>query len=218
MKLLELTVVLAFFSALCSAQVKLTIVHVNDIHSHFEEINEQTGRCHSDDAAAGRCFGGMARMFTAIKELNEERENVLLLNAGDFYQGTIWYTMFKYEPVVEFGNMLNYTAMGLGNHDFDDGSIGLDPFRQQANYPLLAANIDEELAGGLPYLDIAKSHVATVDGVKVGIVGYITVDTPYISSPSPNMEFNNVAIAVRDEARRLKVRLIISLLKLFLIR
>ena len=45
------------------------------------------------------------------------------------------YTLFKYEPVLEFGNLLNYTAMGLGNHDFDDGVAGLAPFVEEANYP-----------------------------------------------------------------------------------
>ena len=45
------------------------------------------------------------------------------------------YTLFKYEPVLQFGNLLNYTAMGLGNHDFDDGVGGLAPFVEEANYP-----------------------------------------------------------------------------------
>ena len=45
------------------------------------------------------------------------------------------YSLFKYEPVLEFGNLLNYTAMGLGNHDFDDGVGGLAPFVEETNYP-----------------------------------------------------------------------------------
>ena len=212
MKLFTLTLILTFLSAVCS--LKLTIVHVNDLHSHFEEINVQTGRCHSEEAAAGKCYGGMARMFTAIKQLKAERENMIFLNAGDFYQGTIWYTMFKYEPVVEFGNMLNYTAMGLGNHDFDDGAVGLDPYLQLANYPLLAANIDETVAQNLPTLDIAKSHIEMIGDVKVGIIGYITEDTPYISSPDSNFDFTSVVDTVRAEAQRLKVSSLLNIIEL----
>ena len=54
------------------------------------------------------------------------------LLSGDFYQGTLWYTKYKYEPMIKFGNWLNYTAMGIGNHDFDDGVDGLIPFAEGA--------------------------------------------------------------------------------------
>ena len=46
-------------------------------------------------------------------------------------QGTAWYTKLKYGPMVEFGNLLNYTAMGVGNHDFDDSVDGFVPFAEQ---------------------------------------------------------------------------------------
>ena len=65
-----------------------------------------------------------------------------MLNAGDLYQGTIWYTILKYQPVVELANMLNYTAISLGNHDFDNGIEGLIPFLKGVNFPVLAANMD----------------------------------------------------------------------------
>jgi 2',3'-cyclic-nucleotide 2'-phosphodiesterase (5'-nucleotidase family) len=65
----------------------LTILHVNDIHAHFEEVNIETGRCHDYMAEAGDCYGGMSRMYTLISELREQETNVLLLNAGDYYQG-----------------------------------------------------------------------------------------------------------------------------------
>ena len=100
----------------------LTILHVNDIHSHFEEINSYTARCHKDQAQNGQCFGGAARMYTQIHKLVQQNpKQTLILNAGDYYQGTIMYTLFGYEVVAEFSNLLNYTAFGVGNHDFDDG-------------------------------------------------------------------------------------------------
>lgn len=53
----------------------------------------------------------------------------------------MWYTKFKYEPMIKFGNHLNYTAMGLGNHDFDDGVKGLIPFADATEFDLLACNM-----------------------------------------------------------------------------
>ena len=97
------------------------------------------------------CFGGVARVHQRQKEIREEDPEAIFLNAGDFYQvsrfdlirvcvfilnvsktqGTAWYTKLKYGPMVEFGNLLNYTAMGVGNHDFDDSVEGFVPFAEQ---------------------------------------------------------------------------------------
>ena len=81
-------------------------------------------------------------MYSKVAELRKNNSgHTLLLNAGDYFEGTIWYTILKYEPIVVLANMLNYTAFSLGNHDFDDGVEGLVPFLQQVNFPVLSANI-----------------------------------------------------------------------------
>ena len=99
-------------------------------------------RCHQKEKENHRCYGGAARLFSKVAELRKNNSgHTLLLNAGDNYQGTIWYTILKYEPIVVLANMLNYTAISLGNHDFDDGVEGLVPFLQQVNFPVLSANI-----------------------------------------------------------------------------
>ena len=89
------------------------------------------------------------------------------MNAGDYYQGTIFYTLFKYEVVKEFANILNYTAFGIGNHDFDDGSSGLIPFVDGVDFPVLAANLD---ASAMPKLNISKSVTIEIEGHKIGII------------------------------------------------
>ena len=156
----------------------LTLLHVNDIHSHFEEVNVNTGTCKEEMKRRGECYGGMSRMAGYIKDVRKADPEALLLNAGDYYQGTMWYTIFKYEPVVEFSNLLNYTVMALGNHDFDDGSEGLQPFLEQVNYPVVAANLNTSVLEG-----VEKSVVLMVKGRKVGIIGYVTQDTGTISQP-----------------------------------
>ena len=68
----------------------LTLLHVNDIHVRMEETNQYSGSCKAKDAAAGKCFGGLARMYRAVSDIRSTEESVLWLNAGDFFQGTIW--------------------------------------------------------------------------------------------------------------------------------
>ena len=58
----------------------------------------------------GKCFGGVARLKKAVDDISIEHENVVFVNSGDFYQGTMWYTNFKWEVVAEFANMLKFTA------------------------------------------------------------------------------------------------------------
>ena len=59
----------------------------------------------------GECFGGVARLKKRVDDLKSKHDNVLFVNGGDFYQGTIWYTKFKWEVVAKFGNLLDFTAM-----------------------------------------------------------------------------------------------------------
>ena len=178
---------------------KVTLLHVNDIHSHFEEVNIKTGTCKQEDKDKGNCYGGLSRIFSYVRDVRREDPEALLLNAGDFYQGTMWYTIFKYQPVIEFSNLLNYTSGSLGNHDWDDGGEGLKPFTDEANFPLLAANV---LSETVP--KIRSSVVVSVKGVKIGIIGYVTPETVSISNPGNRTYFYDIIPSVREEAKTLK--------------
>ena len=121
------------------------------------------------------------------------------------FLGTVWYTKFKYHPMIEFGNLLNYTAMGLGNHDFDDSILGIAPFAEQTTFDLLAANIQNNLADesfneGVHY---NKSTIKEVRGVKVGIIGYITQSTSY-NFPNGSLIFVDEIAAIQEEARYIR--------------
>ena len=70
----------------------------------------------------------MARLRSAVREIRKTKQNLLWLNGGDFFQGTIWYTQFKWRVVSQFNNLLEFDAITLGNHEFDDGVAGLAPF------------------------------------------------------------------------------------------
>jgi len=193
---------------------KLNILHVNDIHAHFEEVNSQLGRCHQEQKENHECYGGASRLYSKIKELRAKNpEQTLLLNAGDLYQGTIWYTILGYGPILELSNMLNYTAMSLGNHDFDNGVEGLIPFLNGLNFPALAANMDVSKEPLLKNL-IQPSIVRDLNGTKVGIIGYITPRTAALSQPGPNITFQDEIYALNNECEILKkqgVNIIIAL-------
>jgi len=188
-----------------AAALSINLLHMNDIHSHFDQVNVNTGRCHTDQAEAGNCFGGMARMFTAIRELQaREPSKTLTLNAGDYFQGTMWFNELGYEPIVTFSNMLNWTAMALGNHDFDLGSIDLADFSKQVNYDLLATNLIED-ESVVDRIQFYPSKVVEIEGHKIGLIGYITDLTPSITSGDiPNLTFQDEVESVQREARRLK--------------
>lgn len=100
--------------------------------------------------------------------------------------------------------MLNYTAMGVGNHDFDDGRDGLLPFAQSANFPVLGANLNVSVFPDFDFW-VNASTVIEIEGRKIGIIGYITKDlTVYDSNNIANITFEDEIEAVDREAKKLK--------------
>ena len=112
--------------------VKITILHTNDMHSHIEPF--KTGR--------NKGLGGMAKRATIIKEIRNKEKNVLLFDAGDIFQGTPYFNYFGGEIEFKLMSKLKYDAATLGNHDFDNGLEGLKKQLPNANFPFLNANYD----------------------------------------------------------------------------
>ena len=101
----------------------------------------------------------------------------------------MWTSKLKYDPIVKFGNLLNWTAMGLGNHEFDLGFEDLAEFSRAVNFSLLACNLEEN-TNDVNRIVFEASKVVEVDGVKIGIIGYIARDTPQITAPDfPSLTF-----------------------------
>ncbi|XP_007427924.1 5'-nucleotidase [Python bivittatus] len=179
---------------------ELTILHTNDVHARVEQTSRDSGKCTGQD-----CYGGVARRATKIQEIRATRRNVLLLDAGDQYQGTIWFSYFKGLEVVRFMNSLGYDAMALGNHEFDNGVEGLlDPLLKYVNFPIVSANIKakKQLANNitgyfLPY------KIINVGSEKVGIVGYTTKETPVLSNPGPDLWFQDEVEALQPHVDKL---------------
>jgi 5'-nucleotidase len=191
-KLLLGAAALMLSTAAAQADYKLTILHINDVHSRIEPINKYDSTCRASDNLAGSCFGGMARVKTAIdlrrNALNTAGANVLTLDAGDQFQGSLFYSTYKGSVAVDLMNKIGFDAMAVGNHEFDDGPEKLAEFATAAQFPILFANTDISKEPLLK--DKIQSHIVKeIGGEKVAIIGVLAEDTAETSSPGKNIAF-----------------------------
>ena len=94
-----------------SGDFKLTVLHTNDVHARFEETSEYGGPCHERDSQAGKCYGGIARRMTMLRHFRNTPDHVILLDAGDQFQGTLWFFIHKGNAAAHFMNLLKYDVM-----------------------------------------------------------------------------------------------------------
>jgi 5'-nucleotidase/UDP-sugar diphosphatase len=197
--------VLAVSSGAALADYELTILHINDFHSRIESINKFDSTCSAEDEGKGECFGGAARLLTAINETRAALagKNVLTLNAGDNFQGSLFYTMYKGTVEAEFLNAMKFDAMTVGNHEFDDSEDALAPFLEKVQFPVVTANVVAGFSSKVKD-KIKPSVVLDVGGQKIGIVGAVANDTPEIATPGPNIMIGIDEQSIRDEVTKLK--------------
>ncbi|CAL7933343.1 unnamed protein product [Xylocopa violacea] len=181
----------------------IRIVHTNDMHSRFEQTSKLSSVCSQKEAVEGRCYGGFARIATLIRESRKSPVPCLFLNAGDTYQGSTWFSIYKWKIVSKFLNLLAPNATSLGNHEFDDGVEGLIPFIQNATFPIVTSNLDLSKQPNLAATNLLNSTVLTVNGVKIGVIGYLTPETKVLSRTEEVIFLDEVE-SVRREAKELK--------------
>ncbi|WP_170402028.1 bifunctional metallophosphatase/5'-nucleotidase [Ruegeria arenilitoris] len=193
---------LGLTAGMAAADYKLTILHTNDFHSRFEPINKYDSGCGAEDNAEGKCFGGSARLVTAVNDARARAENSILVDGGDQFQGSLFYTYYKGKVAAEFMNKLGYDAMTVGNHEFDDGPEVLAGFVDAVEFPILMSNANienEELLTDR----IMPSTVIEVGGEKIGLIGLTPEDTDELASPGPNVVFSDPVPAVQAEVDKL---------------
>ena len=193
---------LVLLAGVARADFDLTILHTNDFHARFEPISRYDSSCPPEDNAAGACFGGWARLETAVAAARSRVENSILVDGGDQFQGTLFYTYYKGQVAAEMMNSLGYTAMTLGNHEFDDGPEVLAGFIAAVDFPILMSNGDVSLEPALRG-KIEKSVVIEVGGERIGLVGLTPENTDELSSPGPNVTFSEPVAAVQAQVDRL---------------
>ncbi|WP_428926145.1 bifunctional metallophosphatase/5'-nucleotidase [Marinibacterium sp. SX1] len=184
------------------ADYALTILHTNDFHARFEPISKYDSGCSAEDNTAGECFGGSARLVTAVEEARARSDNSILVDGGDQFQGTLFYTYYKGAAAAEMMNKMGYDAMTVGNHEFDDGPEVLRGFMDSVDFPVLMSNADvsgEELLADT----LMKSTVIEKDGEKIGLIGLTPQNTDELASPGPNITFTDPVAAVQGEVDKL---------------
>jgi len=138
---------------------RLTILHTNDMHSHIHPF--QSGR--------NKGLGGMAQRSALIQNIREKNKNVLLLDAGDIFQGTPYFNMYKGELEIKLMSQMNYDAATIGNHDLDNGLVGLKKQLKHANFPFLIANYNFE--NTILENTFSPYKIFDKNGIKVGVFG-----------------------------------------------
>jgi 5'-nucleotidase len=189
----------------------LTILHVNDTHSMLEPSSVRL-TMDLDDSLTGKTvymnFGGFPTAMTALARLRAESGNTLFLHAGDFFQGSLYFTKYLGAADVDFWNAMRVDVATLGNHEFDKGPGLLQTaLLGTASFAVTSANVDLSGEPAITSKDRLKPFVIReIGGEKVGIIGVTTPETPYISSPGKNISFRNAAEAVNAAAAALAIR------------
>ncbi len=178
--------------------IKLTILHTNDVHSRIDPFPK------NDPKYPG--MGGVARRASLIKQIRAKEANVLLLDAGDIFQGTPYFNLYGGELEFKLMSDMGYDAATIGNHDFDNGIDGLAKQLPNAKFPFLNLNYDfsdTPMAGSvLPYKIFQKA------GITIGVIG-IGIELAGLVDPKlyGNTIYSNPIQIADDTALMLKKNL-----------
>ena len=139
----------------------ITILHTNDVHSHIDPFPA--------DHPRNANMGGVARRANLIESIRKENSNVLLLDAGDIFQGTPYFNYYGGELEFKLMSMLNYDLATMGNHDFDNGLEGFVAQLPHAKFDFVSANYDfkNTMLDGI----VKPYKIFTKNGIKIGIFG-----------------------------------------------
>ncbi|WP_412464010.1 bifunctional metallophosphatase/5'-nucleotidase [Flavobacterium mekongense] len=140
---------------------KLTVLHTNDVHSYIDPFPANHPRNPN--------MGGVARRAALIESIRKENPNVLLLDAGDIFQGTPYFNYYGGELEFKLMSMMRYDLATIGNHDFDNGIDGLYAQLPHASFEFVSANYDfkNTIMNG----HVKPYKILNKDGIKVGVFG-----------------------------------------------
>jgi 5'-nucleotidase len=193
------------------ATVTISVIGTNDVHGRMIERNGAGGLA---------LFGGYLSVLRDVRA--RDGGAVLLIDAGDMWQGTLESNLPEGAPVVAAYNALGYNAAAIGNHEFDFGPVGpavttqsdlddrhgaLKARAREAEFPLLAANlIDGETGSPVDWPNVRPSHLLDVAGVSTGIIGITSRNTlgTTLSANVADLRVANLAETIEAQARTLR--------------
>ena len=174
---------------------KITILHTNDTHSHIDPFPA--------DHPKNPNMGGAARRAAIIESIRKEEKNVLLLDAGDIFQGTPYFNYYGGELEFKLMSMMQYDVATMGNHDFDNGIDGFYAQLPNAKFDFVSANYDFK---NTVLNDIVKPYKIIIkDGIKIGIFGLgVQLDGLVDKKLYKETVYNNPIEVAQDMTRILK--------------
>lgn len=188
---------LAFFWTLIAAAQDLIILHTNDSHSQMDP--QTTGQ------SAG--LGGVERRAAYITQVHKEHPGkVILLDGGDYNQGTPYFNLFGGKLEVELMNQMGYDAAALGNHEFDNGQQDLAKRLKKAKFVTLCANYD---FANTPLKKHIKPYtIIRRNGYRVGVIGAtVTLQGIVGAAAIEGLQFQNPVPIVNELAEMLKTKM-----------
>ncbi len=161
--------------------LKVVTIFTNDVHGG---IDRREASFINPDFPPTLGGGAIAGRYILQKRAEAEKNGwgFLLLDEGDFYQGTPMGTKSEGEAVIEYMNTVGYDLLTVGNHDFDNGWKNLKRLSEMANFPFLASNLYRQSTGDLA--EFVKPYIIKeIQGIKIGIIGATLTSTPSMSFP-----------------------------------
>lgn len=140
---------------------KLTILHTNDTHSHIEPFAENHPKYPN--------VGGVIARAQKIQEIRDQEENVLLLDAGDIFQGTPYFNKYKGVLEMQLMSKMKYDCATMGNHDFDGGMEGFLNAKKRGDFPFVCSNYD--FSNTLLDSQTFENVIIEKDNLRIGIFG-----------------------------------------------
>ncbi|KAI0551161.1 Metallo-dependent phosphatase-like protein [Xylaria curta] len=175
----------------------ISFYHINDVHAHLDQFSSSGTDCTSPEKG---CYGGYARVKSVLNETRPSHPDSLLLNVGDEFQGTLFYTFYGGEKIAETLNQIGFDAMTLGNHEWDGGDDMLGDFLKNLTFPIVSANVlsdNEKLNSTIKPYHIFEDY-------GLAIIGVTTETVPSISSPGKGTKFTDIATAVQNSIDEIK--------------
>lgn len=179
-----------------AGETLITILHTNDTHSQIDPLPD-------NDPNAGR--GGVARRATLVRRVRAENPHTLLVDAGDAFQGTPYFNLFRGEVEYRAMSAIGYDVVTLGNHDFDNGVEALAAAMKFARFDFVSANYDVR---GTAIAERVKPYaIREVGGVRIGLFG-LGVKLDGLNTPNSfrDVKYLNPVSAARDSVRILRER------------
>ncbi len=181
----------------------LTVVHVNDTHSQAAGSTLRGAPCYEDEA----CFGGYARIAAFIESERARAPHVLALDAGDAWQGSLFFSTGHDDFAGAVEAAMGYDAVTLGNHELDLGCEAASRYVSRltnAGVAVLSANLVRESACALARAPIAPYVVRDAGGVRVGIIGLSNDEVREISKACPETDFKERKKALEEAVAALQ--------------